>query len=334
MRRREFIALGGAAAAAPLFWPRATRAQQPERMPSIAVLMSEAEDDPVGRRRVDALRQGLQELSWIDGQNIRIDLHWDLVAPARVKMIASDIVASRPDLIVSQGSPPTSALLQLTKTIPIVFVNVTAPDGQGFVASYARPGGNVTGFSNFEPSMGGKLVEVLKDLDPRIRRVAMVFNPETAPGGGKFILPSFHASGAALGVEPIEASLHSAAEIDQTFDALAREPDGGLVIMPDNFTAANVDLISRSALEHRLPLISAYRYFTDAGGLVSYGIDNNDPFHRAASYVDRILKGEKPADLPVQAPTKFELVVNLKTAKALGLTVSHEFLLRADDTVE
>jgi putative tryptophan/tyrosine transport system substrate-binding protein len=333
MRRREFIALGSAAAAA-LIWPRAACAQEPERMRSIGVMMSEAEDDPVGRRRVDALRQGLQELGWTDSQNIRIDLHWDLVAPARVQKIASDIVASRPDLIVSQGSPPTAAALQLTKSIPIVFVNVTAPDGQGFVASYARPGGNVTGFSNFEPSMGGKLVEVLKDLDPRIRRVAMVFNPETAPGGGKFLLPSFHAAGAPLGVEPIEAPLHSAAEIDQAFDAVARAPDGGLVIMPDNFTAANVDLISRSALNHRLPLISAYRYYTDAGGLVSYGIDNIDPFHRAASYVDRILKGEKPADLPVQAPTKYELVVNLKTAKALGLTVSHEFLLRADDTVE
>jgi putative tryptophan/tyrosine transport system substrate-binding protein len=333
MRRREFIALGSAAAAA-LIWPRAACAQEPERMRSIGVMMSEAEDDPVGRRRVDALRQGLQELGWTDGRNIRIDLHWDAVAPPGVQMIAGDIVALRPDLIVTQGSPPTAALSQLTKTIPIVFVNVTAPDAQGFVASYARPGGNVTGFSNFEPSMGGKLVEVLKDLDPRIRRVAMVFNPETAPGGGKFLLPSFHAAGAALGVEPIEAPLHSAAEIDHAIDALAREPDGGLVIMPDNFTAANVDLISRSALDHRLPLISAYRYYTDAGGLVSYGIDNFDPFHRAASYVDRILKGEKPADLPVQAPTKYELVVNLKTAKALGLTVSHEFLLRADDTVE
>jgi len=334
MRRREFIALGSAAAAAPLIWPRAARAQQPERMRRIGVMMVSAEDDRAGRGEADALRQGLQELGWTDGRNIRMDFHWDVVAPARAQAIANDIVAVGPDLIVSSGSPPTAALLQLTKSIPIVFVNVTAPDVQGFVQSYARPGGNVTGFSNFEPSMGGKWIEVLKDLDPSIRRVAMLFNPETAPGGGKFVLPSFHAAGAALDVEPIEAPVHSAAEIEQAIDAVAREPNGGLVGMNDNWIGANRDLIVRSALNHRLPLVYAFRTWTDAGGLASYGIDIFDLFHRAASYVDRILKGEKPADLPVQAPTKFELVVNLKTAKALGLTVSHEFLLRADDTVE
>ena len=331
MRRREFITfLGGATAA----WPLPLRAQQPDRMRRISVMMLFSEDDRFGREEADALREGLHDLGWTDDRNIRVDFHWDVGEAGRVQLIAKDIVAGQPDLIVSQASPATAAVAKLTKTIPIVFVTVAEPVALGLVASYARPGGNVTGFSNFEPSMGGKWLEVLKDLDPRIRRIAILFNPETAPAGGKFFLPSFMAAGAALGVEAIQAPVHDAAGIEQAIDALAQEPNGGLVAMADTFTGFNKELMIRSALSHRLPLIGSYRTFADAGALVSYGANPTDQFYRVASYVDRILKGENAADLPVQEPTKFELVISLKTAKALGLTISRDFLLRADDIVE
>jgi putative tryptophan/tyrosine transport system substrate-binding protein len=218
--------------------------------------------------------------------------------------------------------------------LPIVFANVADPVAAGLVASYARPGGNLTGFSNFEPTIGGKWVETLKDLDAGIRRVLILFNPDTAPAGGKLFLSSFHAAGAALQIETKEAAVHDAAGIKQAIDTLAREPNGALVAMPDAFTGANRDLIIRTAENHRLPFIAAYRTFPDAGGLASYGPDPTDAARQAVSYVDRILKGERPADLPVQAPNKYELVINLKAAKALGLSISHDFLLRADEVIE
>jgi len=331
--RREFITLLGGAAAAALLRPRAARAQQPA-MKRIGVIMGQAEYSREGRQQGDALREGLQQFGWTDGRNIRIDFHWDVGEPHRAQLIAKDIVAVNPDLIVSHAGPASTALAQLTKTIPIVFVNVADPVGLGLVSSYARPGGNATGFTNFEPSMGGKWVEVLKDLDPGIRRVAILFHPETAPEEGKFYLPSFEAASAALGVESVEAPVHDAAGIEQAIDNFARQPNGAMIAMPDLFTGVNSDLIIRMTVSHQLPFIAAFRTFTDGGGLVSYGSNPIDIFRRGASYVDRILKGEKPADLPVQAPTKFELVINLKTARALGLTVSHDFLLRADDVVE
>jgi putative tryptophan/tyrosine transport system substrate-binding protein len=329
--RRKFIAaLGGATFAGPF----AARAQQPEKMRRIGVMMANPENSRDGRQQADALREGLQELGWTDGRTVRIDFHWDVSEPGRAQTIAKDIVAVQPDLIVSHAISATTAIFQLTKTIPIVFVNVADPVALGLVSSYALPGGNATGFSNFESSMGGKWLEVLKDLDPRIRRVAILFNPQTAVGGGTFYLPSFNTAAAALGVEPIEARVHDSAGIEKAIDALAREPNGGLVAMADIFTNLNRELIIRLAAKGHLPFIAAFRSFTDDGGLVSYGSSAIDIFHRAASYVDRILKGEKPADLPVQAPTKFELVINLKTAKALGLTVPQIMQMTADEVIE
>jgi putative tryptophan/tyrosine transport system substrate-binding protein len=329
--RRSFLtALGGAAAA--LLRSRAAHAQTTVKR--IAVMMAQPEDNYSVRQEADALRQGLEELGWTGARNIRIDFHWDVSEPARAQMIAKDVIVAQPDLIVSHATPATSAASQLTKTIPIVFVNAGDPVVLGFVANYAHPAGNVTGFTNFEPAMGGKWPEVLKDVDPQIRRIAILFNPETAPAGGTLYLASFKDAGVALGVEPIEAPVHDAAAIEQAIDAFAREPNVGVAAMADNFTVLNREFIVRSALSHRLPLVAPYRSFPEQGGLISYGINTVDMFHSAASYVDRILKGEKPADLPVQAPTKFEMVINLKTAKALGLTVPPSLLAIADDVIE
>jgi putative tryptophan/tyrosine transport system substrate-binding protein len=313
MRRRDFIAVLGAAAAA---WPLIARAQQPDRMRRIGVMMGLAENDPGGRQEADSLRNGLQELGWTDGRNIRIDFHWGIGEPSRAQVVEKYIIEVQPDVIVSNSDPVTTAVFQLTKSIPIVFANVVDPVARGFISSYAHPGGNVTGFTNFEPSMGGKWVEVLKDSDAQIQRVAILFNPDWATETPRLLLPSFKAAGLALGIETVEAPVHDAAEIELAIDALAREPNSGLAAMPDNFTALNRTLIVRLALNHRLPLIAGFRSFTDEGALISYGISITDLFHGAASYVDRILKGEKVADLPVQAPTKFEMVINLKTAKA------------------
>lgn len=303
-------------------------------MRRVGVMMGLSESDRAGRQEIDALRQGLQEVGWIDGRNIRIDLHWDITVPARAQAAEQYIAAAQPDVIVTNGNQITTTVFQWTKSIPMVFTNGVDPVAVGLVSSYPRPGGNVTGFTNFEPSMGGKWMEVLKDIEPRIRRVAILFNPEAIAETGKLYLPSFMAAGRALGIEPIEAPVRDTDEIKQAVDPVAREPNGGLAAMTENFTALNRDLIVRLALNHRLPLIAGFRSFTDAGGLVSYGTDVIDIFHRAASYVDLILKGAKPGELPVQAPTKFEMVVNLKTAKVIGLSIGRDFLLRADDVVE
>ncbi len=329
MRRRDFITLTGGAVA----WPVAARAQQPGRMPRIGVLMGFPEDDREGRQQVTAFSGGLQALGWTDGQNIRIDFHWDVAAPGRAVIVAKDVIAIQPDLIVSHTTPISAAVSRLTTTIPIVFVNVVDPVASGLVTSYAQPGGNVTGFSNFEPAMGGKWVEVLKDFEPRIHRIAILFNPETAPYV-KNLLPYLKSASAVFQIQLIESPVNDAAGIEQAIDSLAREPDGGLIAAPDIFTGRNRELIIRLSMNHHLPFIAAYRDFTEAGGLVSYGSDPTDIFRRAASYVDRILRGAKPADLPVQTPTKFEMVVNLKAAKVLGLTISHDFLMRADDIIE
>src|SRR6266404_2337216 len=291
MRRREFITLIGSATA----WPLIAGAQQADAMRRIGVMINLPEADRPGRAQADALREGLRELGWTEGRNIRIDLYWDVAEPGRAQAVARDVVATRPDLICSIATPATAAVVQLTKTIPIVFANVADPVALGFVASYTRTGGNVTGFSAFEPSMGSKWVEILHDLDPRIRRIAILFNPDTAPVGGKFFLPAFKAAGTALGVETIEAKVHDASGIEQAIEALSGETGGGLAAMPDTFTGSNRDFIIRLALKHRLPLVAAYRTFSDGGGLVSYGPSTTDLAHRAASYVDRILKGEKPA---------------------------------------
>ena len=330
MRRRDFISLLGGAAVA---WPVAARAQRSERMPRIAVMEGFPEDNREGRQEIDALRDGLRELGWIDGRSARIDFYWDVGEPDRAELVGKDVVAAHPDVIVTHSTTVSRALSRLTKSIPIVFVNVLDPVASGLVANFARPEGNVTGFANFEPSMSGKWVEILKDVVPQIRRVTILFNPETAPST-KYFLPSFKAAGSALGVETVEGPVRSADEIDKAIEAVAREPNGSLIAMSDIFTGQNKPQIVRAATDHRLPLIAAYRNWAEDGALLSYGSDNVEVFRSAASYVDRILRGAKPADLPVQAPTKFEMIINLKTAKALGLTVSRDFLLRADEVIE
>lgn len=330
MRRRDFIKAIASSTAA---WPFAARAQQSIRR--IGVIMALAANDQAGQQEADALRQGLQELGWIDGASIQMDYRWNAGEPARARVAAQQILATQPDLIVSHAPTATNAVFQLTKSIPIVFVSVPDPAAAfGLISDYAHPGSNMTGFSNYEQSMAGKWVEILKDLDPRIRRVAIIFNPETAPGGGEFFLPSYRAASAALGVEAIEASVHDDAGIEDAISALAREHGAALISMADIFTSLHRKLIIQLALNYRLPLIGAFRNFTDQGALVFYGSNTADLFRRAASYVDRILRGEKPGDLPIQTPTKFEMVINLKTAKLIGLSVSHDFLLRADDIVE
>jgi putative ABC transport system substrate-binding protein len=303
-------------------------------MRRIGVLIGFAEDSPDGQRQAEALRKGLEKLDWVDGRNMRVDLRWAAGDPERMQLLARELVALQPDVLVSHSISVSIAVLKETRSIPIVFVNVSDPVGSRLVESFAHPGGNATGFTNLEPSMGGKWLEVLKDLDPTIRRVAFMFNPATAPGAGRYYLSAFETGAVALAVEPIIAKVNDIGEIEQAISALARQPNGGLIITPDIFLASHRDSIIELTARHRVSAIYPFRIYPDAGGLISHGNDAVDIFGRAASYVDRILKGANPADLPVQTPTKFELVINLKTAKALGLTINRDFLLRADELIE
>ena len=329
MRRRDFIkGIAGSAAA----WPLVARAT--DRPPRIGVLMGYPEGDLEAQSYIAAFREGLRTLGWTEGRDILIDIRW--ATPGDVESMqrfAKELVALRPDVILSQTTPTTAALLQQTRTIPIVFALVSDPVGSGFVASYRRPGGNVTGFDVSEPTQAGKWVELLKEITPRVARLAMLYNPESATYA-EFWLNPFRAAGAALAVETISAPVRNESELDSVIAAQAREPNSGRVVMPDSFLIAHrLETISLAA-RYRLPAIYPYRLFAEVGGLLSYGVEQTDNFRRAAIYVDRILKGEKPSELPVQAPVKFELVVNLKTAKALGLTIPGTFLQRADEVIE
>jgi putative tryptophan/tyrosine transport system substrate-binding protein len=332
LKRREFITLVGGAAAA---WPIAARAQQPERMRRIGVLMGYPESDSDGQAFVAAFRDGLQKLGWTEGSNTRIDARW--VTPAdteSMQRFAKELVALQPDLILASTTPTTAAVLQQTRTIPIVFAAVADPIGSGFVASFPRPGGNVTGFNVSEPTQAGKWVELLKEIAPRVARVAMLFNPASAPYYEYWLNP-FKAAAASFAVEAIAAPVRDRSELDSVFAAQAREPNGGLIVMPDSFPIAHRVEITSLAARYRLPTVYPYpSLFAEVGGLLSYGVDMTDNFRRAATYADRILKGAKPSELPVQAPVKFELVINLKSAKALGLTIPESFLLRADKVIE
>jgi putative ABC transport system substrate-binding protein len=331
MRRRDFItAIAGSAAA----WPLAAHAQQPEPMRRIGVLMGFPESDSQAQSYIAALQDGLQKLGWMDGRNVRIDTRWATPAEAdSMQRFAKELVALQPDLILSNTTPTTTALLQQTRTIPIVFATVADPVGSGFVAGFSRPGGNVTGFTASDDALGGKWLELLKEIAPRVARVAILFNSAAATYA-EFWLNPFKAAAASLAIEAISAPIRDESELDTVIAAQAREPNSGLIVMPDSFTDAHRVEITSLVARYRFPAVYAYRFFAEHGGLLSYGPDLTDNFRRAAIYVDRILKGEKPADLPVQAPTKYELVINLKTAKALGLTVSREMQQRADEVIE
>jgi ABC-type uncharacterized transport system substrate-binding protein len=331
MKRRDFITLLGGAAAT---WPVAARGQRGERVRRIGVQIGQAESDQQGQAFVAAFRDELRKLGWIDGGNIRIDTRWATSGDAEARQrFAKELIALQPDLILSHGTPTTATLLQQTRTIPIVFAAVSDPIGSGFVANFPRPGGNVTGFMNTEPTMAGKWIELLKEIAPRVVRVGLLFNPATAPYAENWLNP-FKAAASSFGVQAIAAPVHDTPELESALAALAGEPSGGLIVMPDTFTTARRAEIAATAARHRLPAVYPFRYFAESGGLLSYGADLVHDFRRAATYADRILKGAKPSELPVQAPVKFELVINLKTAKALGIDVPAELLGRADEVIE
>jgi putative ABC transport system substrate-binding protein len=329
VRRREFITLLGGAAA----WPITARAQQPDRMRRIGVLVGLTEDDPDTKARLAGLRQGLERLGWSEGRNVHIDYRF---APAgtQAEALAKELVALQPDVVLSNASPATSALQRQTRSIPIVFVGVADPIGSGFVASLARPGSNITGLLLFEASITSKWLAMLRDIAPNLARAVLVINPKTAVYYN-FYLPAARAAASSLGIELVLAPIESApANIERSFEAFARAPNGGLILLPDTNTNLHRDLIIRLAAQHRLPAVYTDRLFVVAGGLMCYGTDRAEQFRTAASYVDSILRGAKPADLPVQVPTKYETVINLKTARALGLTVPPALLVAADEVIE
>src|SRR5262245_32049754 len=329
MKRREFITLLGGAAAT---WPLAARAQQPEQLRRIAVFMDLAGGDPEGQARVAALKRGLQDLGWIEGRSLRIEQRWAGGEAARLKPLAEELVSLAPEVIVSSGGPTLAALQQATRTIPLVFGQVLDPVATGFVDSLSRPGGNITGFSNFEFSMGGKWLGTLKEIAPSIVRLAVLRDPVS--GGAAGMLGAIQSAMPSLAMPLTIASGRDAAEFERTIDAFANEPNGGLIVLPAPNTIRYRQAIIAAAARRRVPAIYPFRFFVKDGGLISYGIVSSDMFRRAAAYVDAILKGAKPYDLPVQQPTKFEMVINLNTAKSLGLTVPPTLLARADEVIE
>jgi len=330
MKRRDFITLLGGAAAT---WPLAARAQQPERMRRVGLLVGLAEDDPETQSRVRAFRFGLRDLDWLEGRNIRIDYRFYASDPNQAKKDAAELVGLAPDVIVGNGTPAIVVLRQMTNTIPIVFAVVNDPVGQGFVSSMAHPGANITGFSFIEFPIMGKWIAMLKDAIPGLSRVAFMFNPDTSPYYDVY-LRSFERMPRSMAVEVSAAPVHDQAEIEQVIAKLGQEPGSGLITAADTFIVVHRDTILRLVKSHGVPSVSPYRQFVLDGGLMSYGPDTADIFRRAGSYVDRILRGEKAADLPVQSPIKFELAVNMITVKALGLTLPESFVMLADEVIE
>jgi putative tryptophan/tyrosine transport system substrate-binding protein len=329
MRRRDFIT---AVAASTLAWPLAAGAQQREKMRRVGVLMTLAADDPEGLARVTAFAQRLQELGWRDGRDVRIDYRWAAADAASSGRQAQELLTLAPDVIIAVATPNVVALQQATRTVPIVFVGVTDPVGAGLVESLAHPGGNTTGFSIFEYSISGKWLELLREIAPRVKRVAVIRDPLLTSGTAQ--LGAIQSVAHSLGAELIPVGARSADEIERGLSTFAREPNGGVIVTASPLAAVHRNLIITLAARHRLPAVYPFPYFATSGGLISYGPDQVDQFRRAASYVDRILNGEKPADLPVQHPTKYELVINLKTAKSLGLDVAQSLLARADEVIE
>jgi putative tryptophan/tyrosine transport system substrate-binding protein len=331
MRRREFIALVGGTAVG---WPLSVRAQQPDRMRRIAILMSTAESDAEGKLRVDAFLKALRALGWTEGRNVHIVYRWAAGDTDRTSKFAQELVSLQPDAILSQNTPSVPPLLQATRTIPIVFIQVSEPVKAGFVASMAQPGGNIPGFTSFEPTMSGKWLEMLKAIAPRVVCAAFVFNPATSPIHGEVFLRAATDAAPQFGVEVVATPFREAAEIERAIGEFARHPNGGLVVLPDATTNAHQKTILTLAAQNRLPAVYAFRFYVAGGGLMSYGPDPIDQFQRAAGYVDRILKGANPGDLPIQQPLKFELAINLQAARALGLSVPQSTLLSATEVIE
>jgi putative tryptophan/tyrosine transport system substrate-binding protein len=329
--RRKFIGLIGSAAA----WPLAARGQQPERMRRIGVLMSVEENDPEGKTQLSQFTQGLAESGWTDGRNLRMEIRWGGGDVNRTRTFAKELVALKPDVILAQGTPGTAALQRETRTIPIVFVIVADPVGPGFVASLPRPGGNITGFINSEAVIAAKMLELLTEIAPGLKRVAMIFDPDTAPGRGTYYFRDFEAAARSSKLEAIAAEARSDAEIETVVTSLRGEPRGGLVVTPDYFMFNHSEQIISQAGRNNVPAVYPWRsVVARQDGLLSYGPDLTDILRRSAPYVDKILRGANPADLPVQVPVKFEMAVNAKTAKVLGLTVPLSILLRADEVID
>jgi putative ABC transport system substrate-binding protein len=326
-RRQLLAVLGGAAA-----WPLPTQAQQGNRVRRIGVLMPGDENDPVPKTNVSAFTQALADFGWTDGRNVRMELRWGSGDTNRIRVLAHDLVGLQPDIILTSATPATVAVQQETRTIPIVFAGVGDPVASGIVARLDRPSGNITGFATNEATLGGKWLELLSEIAPSLKRAAIMFNPDTSPVSS--FMPSLETAARSLKVVPIITPVHGDVEIETAITALGREPGGGLVTMPDAFMTAHRAPIIAAAARNQIPAVYEASYFARDGGLLSYGPDQVDIFRRAATYVDRILRGEKPGDLPVQLPTKFEMAVNLKTAKALGLAVPPSIMLRATEVIE
>jgi putative ABC transport system substrate-binding protein len=331
MRRRDFITLIGGVGAS---WPLVSQAQQHDEVRRIGVIVNEAADDPEAQATVAAFKQTLQQLGWSEGRNLQIDFRGAVDNPERMQAFAKELIALQPHVILTRSTPVTAAVRRQTRTIPIVFTVVSDPVGEHFVESLARPGGNATGFTNVEFSLTGKWLELLKEIAPRVKRVAFIFNPKLAPGGGSYYTRLIEASAPPSGVTPIVAPVHGAADIERAIGEFVREPDSGLIVLPDATTVVNRKLIVALAERYHAPAIYAYRTAVIEGGLMSYGIDVVDQYRQAAGYVDRILKGTKPAELAVQLPTKFVMSINLKTAKGLGLDVPLLLQQRADEVID
>ena len=331
MKRREVIKLIGGAAAS---WPLAVRAQHNDEIRRIGVVVNVAADDPEAQTSIAAFKQAMQQLGWSEGRNLQIDFRGAAGDPERMQAFAKELVALQPHVILTRSTPVTAAVLKQTRVIPIVFTVVSDPVGDHFVESLARPGGSATGFTNVESSLTGKWLELLKEVAPRVKRVAFIFNPKLAPGGGSYYTRLIEASAPPFAVTPTVAPVYGAADIERTIGEFVREPNGGLVVLPDATTLVHRKLIVALADRHHVPAIYAFRIVVSDGGLMSYGIDVVDQFRQAAGYVDRILKGAKPADLPAQLPSKFVFQFNLKTPKGLGLDVPSLLQQRADELVE
>jgi len=328
-KRREFIKFIAGSA---IGWPLAALAQQSEPVRRIGVLMSTSADDKEGQARLNAFVQGLRELGWVDGRNARIDIRWAAGDVERIRKFIAELVALTPDVMLVSGGNLVRPILQATRTVPVVFTQTPDPVGAGFVDTLAHPGGNATGFTNFDYSISGKWLELLKQIAPGTTRAGVIRDPGIPQGIGQFSAVNAVAPSLGIDVSPINAS--DLREVERAVTALAKAPNGGLVVTGSTFAINHRDQIIKLASQHKLPAIYPFRFFVPAGGLIAYGPDSIDPHRRAAAYVDRILKGEKPGDLPVQAPTKYELVINLKTAKALGLSVPQSILSRADEVIE